>query len=117
RPSNGPITSIDARILLTKSYGAEMDNSSLASIYTLFFSNFTSAFNTLNKSTNVLQSDNSGTFEITDSPFEAKRDAANIGRTEFLAPSIFTLPLSLRPPLTIILSIFSLHIILNNLIL
>ena len=94
RANSGPITTIDARILLTYSKAAVVVISFVA-FNVIAFSSSSNVLNTFrlpNTFNIICTSDKLGTFVKCVTPFSAKILAARIGNTAFLAPSTFTVP-------------------------
>jgi len=94
------MTTIEARIWLTYSYGASIANSCDASIVIVLFSSSKSiaTFKCRITSFIVNTSERIGTFVNVVVPSSANKLAAKIGRTAFFAPSIFTVPVNRLPP-------------------
>ena len=108
RASNGPNTTIEARILDTYLKGASYESCLVASkIIVLFTSSIpTSTFKKRITLFIVYTSDKTGTLYRVVRPSSGMMHAAKIGKTAFLAPSISTVPTRRFPPRTIIFSTF-----------
>ena len=103
RARSGPIMSTEARIFLIYSTGACTLSTGAPSTSIRLPSNVMSAPSDSNTSLMISTSAKRGTSSSTQRPWDSNV-ATMIGRTAFFAPLMRTSPLSLRPPVTMILS-------------